>query len=146
MTRRFFISLLAVLGLVSVQPRPVDADSTTFRVIVNPSNPTDSISKGKLAKLLLKKTTSWGNGNKVQPVDLKVGATRDAMSRAVHGKSGRAVKAWWNQQIFAGKGVPPPEVGSDAKVVAYVLANPGAIGYVSADAAIGDCKLVTLTD
>ena len=69
---------------------------------------------------------------------------REAFSRHVHGKPARAIKQYWNQQIYAGRAVPPPELAGDAKVVAFVLANPGAIGYVSADATITDVKLVTV--
>ena len=106
MTRRPFLTFVAVALLILVAVRPAHADG--WKVIVHPSNPTPSITKGKLSKLLLKTTTTWENGNKVMPVDQKVtSGTRDAMSRAVHGRSARVIKNWWNQQIFAGKGVPP---------------------------------------
>ena len=35
--------------------------------------------------------------------------------------------------MFAGRAVPPAERASDAEVLAYVRATPGAAGYVSAD-------------
>jgi ABC-type phosphate transport system substrate-binding protein len=147
MTRRIvLVSLVLLASLVLVPSTPAAADAT-YRVIVHRDNPITSVTKGQLAKMLTKKTTSWKNGNKVMPVDQRVGSkVRDAMSRAVHGRTARAIKNWWNQQIFAGKGVPPPELGSDAKVVSYVNANPGAIGYVSIDAPIGDAKSVAVTE
>lgn len=145
MNRRFFFSVLVVLAIVL--PVPSAHAEPAYRVIVNPDNPTTSLSKDQVGKMLLKKTTSWKHGGKVLPVDLKVTSKiRNAMSKAIHGRSARAIKSWWNQQIFAGKGVPPTELGSDAKVVSYVLANPGAIGYVSASASIGDAKVVTITE
>jgi ABC-type phosphate transport system substrate-binding protein len=146
MTRRFVLVSFVLLAIHALIPGVAAADAA-YRVIVNPDNPTTSLSKGEVAKMLLKKTTTWKHGGKVLPVDLKVSSkVRNAMSRAIHGRSARAIKGWWNQQIFAGKGVPPTELGSDAKVVAYVLANKGAIGYVSARASIGDAKVVTLTE
>jgi hypothetical protein len=51
-------------------------------------------------------------------------------------------KIYWNQQIFSGKGVPPPEADSTAAAVAYVLANPGAIAYLPADADPGRVKVI----
>jgi ABC-type phosphate transport system substrate-binding protein len=112
-------------------------------VIVHPSNPTPAVEKTQLSKLLLKTTTTWSNGNKVMPVDQMVtSSTRAAMSRAVHGRSARVIKNWWNQQAVAGKGVPPPELSSDAKVVAFVLRNPGAIGYVDGAAITGDARVI----
>jgi ABC-type phosphate transport system substrate-binding protein len=145
MNRRFFFSVLVVLAIVL--PVPSAQAEPAYRVIVNPDNPTTSLSKDQVGKMLLKKTTAWKHGGKVLPVDLKVTSKiRNAMSKSIHGRSARAIKSWWNQQIFAGKGVPPTELGSDAKVVSYVLANPGAIGYVSAGASIGDAKVVTITE
>jgi ABC-type phosphate transport system substrate-binding protein len=143
MTRRLLLLSIVVLAL---SPRAVLAEPG-YRVIVNAQNPITSVSKPLLSKLLLKTTTTWSNGNRVMPVDQRVSShVRDAVSRAVHGRSATVIKNWWNQQIFAGKGVPPPELASDAKVVAYVLANPGAIGYVSADAAVGDAKVIAVTE
>jgi len=34
---------------------------------------------------------------------------RVAFSKSVHGKSVGAVRAFWQQQIFSGRDVPPPE-------------------------------------
>ena len=143
MTRRFILLSIVVLALF---PAAVSAEPA-YRVVVNPQNPITSISKSALSKMLLKTQATWSNGNRVLPVDLGVKhRTRDAFSRAVHGRSAIVIKNWWNQQIFAGKGVPPPELASDAKVLAYVLANPGAIGYVSTDVNVGDAKVVAVTE
>lgn len=143
MTRRLL--LISFLALV-LAPRGAFADSA-YRVIVNPKNPITTINKSLLSKMLLKTQTTWSGGVRVMPTDQRASSrVRDAMSRAVHGRSAMAIKSWWNQQIFAGKGVPPPELASDAKVIAYVMANPGAIGYVSADANVGDVKVVSVTE
>ena len=142
MTRRFLLTLIFALAL---SPRMADADPG-YRVIVNSSNPITSVSKPTLSKMLLKTQTAWSNGNRVLPVDQRASAkVRDTLSRDVHGRSAMTIKTWWNQQIFAGKGVPPPELTSDAKVVAYVSANAGAIGYVSADTNTSDVKVVAVT-
>jgi hypothetical protein len=42
--------------------------------------------------------------------------------------------------------VPPPELASDAKVIAFVLSNPGAIGYVDGAAATGDAKVIVVNE
>ena len=140
MTRRLLLLSILLLSTTA------HADPA-YRVIINPENPTTSISRSTLSKIFLKSQTSWSNGNRIMPVDLRVtNRVRDALSRYVHGRSATVIKNWWNQQIFAGKGVPPPELASDAKVVAYVLANPGAIGYVAADANVGDAKTVAVTE
>ena len=135
-------ALLAVLG----HGAPTAAQTApAFKVIVNAKNPATSISRKELGKIFMKKSVSWSGGAAIAPVDQTVGAgARDAFSRTVHGKSAKAVKQYWNQQIYSGKATPPPELSDDAKVVAFVIANQGGIGYVSADAAVGDAKVLTV--
>ena len=109
-----------------------------FTVVANAANPAESISKSEASDLLLKKATKWPQGAAAQPVDQqKSAAVRDAVSKAIHGRPASAIASYWQQQIFAGKEVPPPEKGSDADVLAFVRANPGAIGYVSAGTDLG---------
>ena len=57
-----------------------------------------------------------------------------------------SVENYWQQQIFSGRGSPPPIKASDQEVLAFVAANPGAIGYVSADADTSAVKTITLKD
>ncbi|MDX2089743.1 MAG: substrate-binding domain-containing protein [Kofleriaceae bacterium] len=141
MTRRLLSIVFAILCI----PAIVAAD--TFRVIVNRDNPVTTLKKAQVSKLLLKTQTTWSNGNKVMPVDLRATSkVRDAMSRSIHGRSAAVIKNWWNQQIFAGKGVPPPERATDAMVIAYVLSNPGAVGYVSTEANTSDVKVVVVKE
>jgi ABC-type phosphate transport system substrate-binding protein len=143
MTRRLLLISFFVLALA---PRGAFAEPA-YRVIVNPNNPIVTINKSLLSKMLLKTQTAWSNGNRILPVDQRTSSkVRDVVSRSVHGRSASVIKNWWNQQIFAGKGVPPPELASDAKVIAYVISNPGAIGYVSTDANVSDVKVVAVTE
>jgi len=54
------------------------------------------------------------------------------------------VRSYWQQRIFSGRGVPPPEVDSDADVVRFVLKYRGSVGYVSGRAEIGKAKVLTV--
>jgi hypothetical protein len=68
----------------------------------------------------------------VLPVDqLEEAAVRDGFNREIHRKSGTAIRAYWQQRIFSGRDVPPPEKESDANVILFVRRHPGAIGYIS---------------
>jgi ABC-type phosphate transport system substrate-binding protein len=103
-----------------------------FQVIVNVANPTSSLPKDQLSRIFLKKTQKWDNGQAIIPVDQdQASAARSAFSKAVHGRPASAVASYWQQQIFAGKDVPPAEKANDAAVIAFVKANTGAVGYVS---------------
>jgi ABC-type phosphate transport system substrate-binding protein len=139
------LALLAGLLLLSAGG-PVSADDG-FVVIVNASNPAASVSREELSRIFLKKTGQWQDGSRAQPVDLvDSSAVRGHFSQAVHGKDTPAIKAYWQKQIFSGRGVPPAELGSAAEVMAFVKANRGAVGYVAAGTALGgSVKAISLT-
>jgi ABC-type phosphate transport system substrate-binding protein len=129
---RLAILLLGVLVGVSAA-----AQQGGYAVIVNEANSVSTLSAEEVSKIFFKKTHRWTSGLDVVPVDLPESApAREAFSAAVHGKSVGAVRAFWQQQIFSGRAVPPVEKPSDEQVVAFVRATPGAIGYVSAGAPI----------
>jgi ABC-type phosphate transport system substrate-binding protein len=131
--KRVIILLVPVL-LLSFMSIP-SAKTTGFKVIVNPDTDVTSLTKKQVSRLFLKKVKTWSNDLKVVPVDLPSTAdVRGIFSKEIHGKSVSAVKAYWQQRVFSGRAVPPPEKESDASVIAFVRNNPGAIGYVSENA------------
>lgn len=128
-------TLLAVVALVFGAGR---LSAQGYVVVVNTANPVTSLSKDKAANIFLKRLVRWDNGIPIMPVNLDRGSrTRVAFSEEVHGKRVDAIEAHWQSQIFAGRDAPPPVRASDAEVLAFVRANPGAIGYVSREAALG---------
>ncbi|HEY0971961.1 MAG TPA: substrate-binding domain-containing protein [Gemmatimonadales bacterium] len=130
-SRLFVAAALVLFGGGALQAQD-------YTIVVNAANPAASLTKAQASDLLLKKAAKWPHGAAAQPVDQqKSAAVRDAASRAIHGRPTSAIASYWQQQIFAGKDVPPPEKGSDADVLAFVRSNPGAIGYVSAGADLG---------
>jgi hypothetical protein len=52
------------------------------------------------------------------------------------------VKSYWQQLIFSGRGVPPPELDTEEEVIRYVGRHPGALGYVSSYGEVGGVKVV----
>jgi len=129
------LSLIVTIGVLS---SPLAARAQEFTVIVNASNPVSTMPKDEVAKLFLKKTVAWQSGRAVAPVELPTSAkAREAFARDVLNKSIAQVKSYWQQQIFSGRDVPPPEKQSENDVVAFVRSNPGAIGYVSKGVDIG---------
>jgi len=131
-------SLLSLILTIGVLSSPLAAHAQDFTVIVNASNPVTSLPRDDVAKLFLKKTVAWESGRAVAPVELPPAAkAREAFARTVLNKSIAQVKSYWQQQIFSGRDVPPPEKQTENDVVAFVRSNPGAIGYVSKGADIG---------
>jgi ABC-type phosphate transport system substrate-binding protein len=134
------LTLVVLLGLTSAST----ASEEHFKVIVNPDNPSDSVSRDFLRDAYLKKETEW-HGKTLRPIDLSSKhGTREQFTKNVIRKSSSQLRTYWNQQVFSGKGVPPPEVESASAVVSYVLANPGAVGYLPVDADPGRAKVITI--
>ena len=122
------------------EPRPDE-----YRIIVNPANPAREMSRSFLRNAFLKKTTQWDNGETVRPIDLtRRFPVRDRFTREVLNKTPAQLRSYWNQQIFSGKGVPPPELDSEAAMISYVLRNRGAVGYLPATADPEGAAVVTL--
>jgi ABC-type phosphate transport system substrate-binding protein len=119
----------------------------SFVVVVNAANPVSSLTKAQLSAIFMKKTTKWGDDKPVVPVNQSGGAKiRDVFSKATHGRSAAAIEIYWQTQIFSGNDVPPLTKANDADVLAFVQANPNAIGYVSAGAKLGTkVKAVTIS-
>jgi ABC-type phosphate transport system substrate-binding protein len=116
-----------------------------YKVIVNAGNPVSALTKDQVSKIFLKKIQKWDSGQPVVAVDQEASSpVRGSFSKDVHGKAAAAIASYWQQQIFAGRDVPPAEKGSDASVLAFVKGNPNAIGYVSEQAATADVKVVAV--
>lgn len=136
------LSFLVIFALTSGQ---VLAQS--YKVIVNKDSSVSSLTKDQISKLFLKKVTRFTDGTTALPVDLVSDSSiRQAFSEDVHGQSVASVRKYWQKQIFSGRGVPPTEKSNDSEVIAYVEANPGAIGYVSASTQTGSVKVITVLD
>jgi hypothetical protein len=129
------LGLAAVLALAAGTPRPAGAraPAADFVVVVNAANPQTALPAAEVSNLFLQKVHKWESGERVRPVDLpETSPARESFSKAIHGRPTAAVKAYWQRMIFSGIDAPPPEKPSAAEVLAYVRANPGAIGYVPA--------------
>lgn len=136
--------LLLTLGLLLLgAPAAARADDE-FKVVVHPDNPAGEVSATALSRLFLKKSLRWEDGVAVQPVVPASPHLQERFARTVHERSVNALKSYWNQVIFSGKDVPPVEKASDAEVLAFVRANRGAVGYVSAATEAAGVKVLAV--
>lgn len=139
------ITVIAVAALSLQSARAAMAPSAGFVLIVNRANPVTALPATEVSKIFLKKAELWPDGTPTAPVDLNESApARDAFTRAVMRKSVAAVKSYWQQEIFAGRDVPPPEQPTDADVVNTVRNLPGAIGYVSPGTPLPGVKTISI--
>ncbi len=116
-----------------------------FVLIVNPANPTRSVTEEFLTRAFFKRATRWEHGAPIHPVDQRLGSPiREAFSNDLLKRSPEAVRGYWLQRIFSGRDVPPLELDSDAAVIRYVMSAPGAVGYVAATTNPAPAKVLTV--
>ncbi|MET0793793.1 MAG: substrate-binding domain-containing protein [Polyangiaceae bacterium] len=138
------MGLAVLIALAWGTRKEAFADSRPdFVIIVHPANPATSLSRSALADLYLKRTTRWDDGESARPVDQRPDAdARRAFSESVLKRSVAAVKRYWQQRIFSGRDLPPPELDGDEAVLSYVASHRGALGYVSGSAKLDRAKPV----
>ncbi|HEX6765123.1 MAG TPA: hypothetical protein VF103_06585 [Polyangiaceae bacterium] len=142
----FAVLFSALLGICPTVPRALaEEPRSTFQIIVHPENPASRTSRQFLSSLFLKEITRWDDGELARPVDLKPDSpTRRRFSQSVLNRSVSAVKSYWQQRIFSGRGVPPPELDTDQAVVTYVTNHRGGVGYVSPGTELGKTRTIHL--
>lgn len=147
MNRSFRLGILAVLAGVMFALPAAAGDS--FVVVVHKDNPVESISRKELSDIFLKVSSRFTDGSVAVPVDLgEASSTRAAFSKAVHKRTVRAVKWYWQKRRFAVGGSAPGQATSEANLLRFVSTKPGAIGYVSAttDMEAFPIKIIRITD
>jgi ABC-type phosphate transport system substrate-binding protein len=134
---RGLVVLVVLVALAHAEP------GATLRVIVNANNPVTRLDRRFVAEAFLKKRTHWDEDRAIQPVDLgQKSAVRDRFSREVLERDVASVRRYWAQQVFSGRGVPPPELPSDADIIKYVAGHPGGIGYVASGGELAGVRVV----
>jgi ABC-type phosphate transport system substrate-binding protein len=142
-----FIHGLVVAVLLAASPLPEG-----FKVVVHPGIAGQKIKRKDLAAVYLKTVTRWSDGRTAMPVDQPASSeVRKRFSEQILGLTVVLASQYWLKQMTSGvrgaSRMPPPVKDSDAAVVAYVKSNPGAVGYVSIDFAVGEeVKVVELTE
>jgi ABC-type phosphate transport system substrate-binding protein len=131
--------VLALSATVWGQARP----APFYVVIVQTTNPAASVERKFLEDAFLKKITRWPSDTTIRPVDLPASSpVRRRFTEEVLERTLESVKSYWQQRIFSGRDVPPPELDTDDDVVAYVRKHDGAVGYVSGRADVSGVKVL----
>jgi hypothetical protein len=139
-----FLLGLALCATVYGQSRAA-GPGPDFLIIVHPGNEATGAERQFLEEAFLKKVTQWPNGSVIRPVDLVPSSpVRRRFSEQVLNRSVEAVKGYWQQRIFSGRDIPPPELDTDDEVVAFVLKHEGGVGYVSAAATLNGAKVLVV--
>jgi len=139
----FALITIAVLDSAAAQ-RPQSLPAP-YVVIVHRGNPTTTVSRAFLADALMKRVSRWPHGETIRPVDLSIDSSiRRRVTDEILHRTVQAIRSYWQQMIFSGRGVPPVEFASERDVVRYVATHPGAVGYVSGTADVSAVRVVSV--
>jgi hypothetical protein len=140
------LSTIAAVWLFLWAPAPaLPQPRAGYVIVVNPANPETSVDRQFLEGAFLKKITRWPNDDTIRPAELVESApARQRFSEEILERSVEAVKGYWQQRIFSGRDVPPPEFATSQEVIEYVLKYPGAIGCVASDSNTDGTKVLAI--
>ena len=122
------VNSLVLIALLFVSAIAFAEDAV---VIANKNISVSEISSSDLRDIFNGDKSTLGPGTHVAPVTLKGGPVHEAFLKTHLGKSDAAFRAAWRSQVFTGQGSMPKTFESEAAMIDYVAATPGAIGYVS---------------
>jgi ABC-type phosphate transport system substrate-binding protein len=138
--KNFILTIIVFLSTLSLS-RPALAADNDFKIIVNPANPINIIDQKFLAEIYLKKKVYWPDMHAIFAVDLSASSnTRERFSEKVLDRPVSAVRSYWQQMLFSGRAVQPPELKTEQDVLSFVATHENAIGYVSSKMDLHDVR------
>lgn len=112
-------------------------------VVVNKSNPVESLSSRQIMDIYMGRFTSYPNGDSVDTTDHPQDSQiRQDFYQNLVGKSVVQINAYWARLLFTGKAVPPKTKSSELDVIKYVQSNINAIAYLEEANLTQDLKVV----
>jgi ABC-type phosphate transport system substrate-binding protein len=110
-------------------------------VVANKSVKASDVSADEIKEVFSGDKTSLKDGSHVVPVTLKGGSIHEAFLKKYVGKNDSAFRAAWRSLVFTGQGAMPKTFDTEAALLEFIAATPGAIGYVGKDPGDGVKKL-----
>jgi len=120
--------------------------SEDLAIIVNKSNPVDSLSFADLRAIFLGERGSWPNGKKITVLMRSPGPPeREAVLRSIYKMNESDYSRYSLQSTFTGQAQSGPKLlDSAAGMRRFVFNVPGAIGYVRAPEADESVKILRI--
>ncbi len=114
-------------------------------VIVNAANPVKQLNQTQVADLYLGRSRTFPGGEYALVFDLPRDAPlRQRFFTSLAGMTPQQVNTYWSRLMFTGQVLPPQALPNDRAVLDIVRRNPGAIGYVNAEALDSAVRVVLL--
>lgn len=116
-------------------------------VVVNKSNPIESLSKSELIDLFMGKYVAFPNNSRAIPVELEGDHQQkiDFYKKLV-GMPLSSVNAYWSRLRFTGRKRAAIFKENEDELIAFIIANKQAIGYVPHSLINKDLKVIYIFD
>jgi ABC-type phosphate transport system substrate-binding protein len=142
--------LYSIGGFLALLAFATTSVAAEVAVIANKSVPVKTIDSQTLMDLYTGDIRSWGDGQPVVLIDLKLKTEIKDVFYGYLGTSSSRMRSIWMRNMLAGEAKPPQSIGSEAELLQMVASTPGAIGYVSVptarSAAQGDFVTLIVID
>jgi len=139
--RRLFVLMIGLLGFLTYA---MAADYGEILIIANNHTPVDSLHRTVIADIYQSRRGKWDNGQKIKVVMLKNGPTHEAFIEEIVKTTPMKLRILWKKIIFSGAGTLPRILKSEEKLVEFVSATKGAIGYINAATRHENVKVITV--
>lgn len=120
------IAVGAVALCLCIQARAQDV-----LIVANKSVTVSQLKESELRDLFTGSRSKFSDGSRARPVVLKGGPTHEVFLHRHVGDSPDEFRVRWRKTVFTGEGSMLKEFNSEAALLDYIAATPGAIGYVS---------------
>ena len=120
-----FLCMIVISLCVSTQ-----AAGAELMVIANSDVAASEVDRVILQAIFLGKKTQWEDGGGIVPVNLKKGPTYQEFLKVIVKRTPAQYRSFWRRAIFTGTGSPPKSFAVEEKIVEFVRASPGAVGYI----------------
>ena len=114
-------------------------------IVVNENVGVTQITETRLRDIFTGARTRFDNGGRAVPVLLKGGPVHEVFLHRHVGDTPDEFRIRWRKAVFTGQGSMPKECSSEADLLKYVEATPGAIGYISRMSEGSTVKPLTVT-
>ena len=124
-TRRAYLLVLAVVLTSAI------GWAQDVVIVTNKGVAVSEISSSELRDIFTGVRSRFDDGTRAIPVVLKGGPIHEVFVHKHVGDTLDQFRARWRKAVFTGQGAMLKEFNSEAELLLYVSATPGAIGYVS---------------
>ena len=133
-------------GTAESPPQSRAATDDSLAIVVNRSNPVDSLSFPELRKIFMGEQDHWSNGRRITVVMLEAGKVeRQAVLSQIYKMDEKDFNQYFLHNMFTGElHAAPKALGSSTEVLKFVFNIPGAIGYLKSSDVNDSVKVVRI--